>query len=797
MEITAIKTLLVRIFASATILISSSCLAEARDTEEKPLLLEVIINGISTGKIGEFIWRDKRLFARKSELNEVGLRTFDSDRASEEALISLNDLTGLIWQLDEPRQSLFVTASDVFVLPKIIQGRIAAADRIPVESGTGVSINYDVLGSRSGGKSAVSGAFDLRAFSPFGTLSSGALVNPFVGFADKTAPVEFVRLDTTYRLTSPDEMMSYRAGDFISSGLSWSRPVRLGGAQISSDFLLRPDLVTMPLPSVSGTVSVPSTLDVMVNGIRAFSTQVQPGAFAVPQIPVVSGANTITVALTNALGQQIAEQLPFYGGASLLAPGLQSYSAEVGFVRRNWGLISNDYGDLAASATWLRGLSLGFTAEAHAEMTTGLFLAGGGGKLNVFDYAILNLNLTGSTGVAGNGAQLSVGLSRISPSWSIGASVVKTISNFDDLAAINGEPVPALQLNANVGLSLSKFGSLGMAYSQIDRPMSVFLASNAQMSRSIGGLNILPSEQYARILSVSYTLQIHQQSLYATTFHDFSSGDSGLMIGLAIPLGGRSSVGVDVSTGKGSAYRQIEVNQSAVEVGDWGYQAYGSDGIQSHQYGLVQYKSPWSMVSVGVDNVGGQTTARVEGQGSLSYADGALFASNTINDAFGIVDTNGIANVRVFDEHREVGRTNQEGLLLVPDLRSFDVNHLEIDPVDVPMDATVVNPTQNVRPQHRSGLVINFGIRFGKGALLRLVDEFGDPLPVGGLAVIKSTNVSSPIGFDGEAFLDNLESQNELIVDKPDGRRCFAMFAYHPIPGTIPTLGPLICREEQ
>ena len=104
-------------------------------------------------------------------------------------------------------------------------------------------------------------------------------------------------------------MMRYRAGDFINDGLSWTRPVRLGGAQVKSDFALRPDLVTMPLPLVSGTVAVPSTVDVLVNGDRVFSQQVQPGPFQIPQLPVVSGASTISMAVTNALGRQVLQNL--------------------------------------------------------------------------------------------------------------------------------------------------------------------------------------------------------------------------------------------------------------------------------------------------------------------------------------------------------------------------------------------------------------------------------------------------------------------------------------------------------
>jgi outer membrane usher protein len=36
----------------------------------------------------------------------------------------------------------------------------------------------------------------------------------------------------------------------------WARPIRLGGVQVERDFLLRPDLITAPLPALSGSDEV-------------------------------------------------------------------------------------------------------------------------------------------------------------------------------------------------------------------------------------------------------------------------------------------------------------------------------------------------------------------------------------------------------------------------------------------------------------------------------------------------------------------------------------------------------------
>jgi outer membrane usher protein len=203
------------------------------------------------------------------------------------------------------------------------------------------------------------------------------------------------------------------------------------------------------------------------------------------------------------------------------------------------------------------------------------------------------------------------------------------------------------------------------------------------------------------------------------------------------------------------------------------------------------------LLTAGVDQTGGQTTLRIETQGALSFVDRSLFPSNTIYDSFAIVDTNGMPHVRVLQENRDVGRSNSSGRLLVPDMRSFDLNHITIEPTDIPPDVTIDDATREVRPQDRSGVVLRFPVQISHGALLRLIDEAGVPLPVGSTATLRATSVAVSVGYDGDAYLKDLSPRNEVTVERPDGRRCSVAFDYQPVPGEIPTIGPLRCQEQR
>jgi outer membrane usher protein len=314
-------------------------------------------------------------------------------------------------------------------------------------------------------------------------------------------------------------------------------------------------------------------------------------------------------------------------------------------------------------------------------------------------------------------------------------------------------------------------------------------------SNSSGIVTLQPTA-HMHIVTASYSVQAYNMSFYATGFHDLvRGGGTGVLIGMTIPFGQRSSVGVSAGSGSTEGYQQMQVQQSVQNPGDWGYQAYAGTSSPAHSFADVQYKSPWALVSAGVDRIGAQNTERAEVQGAVSFADGGVYASNQINDSFAVVDTDGAPGVTVLRENQKVGKTDSSGRLLVPDLRSFDVNRLTIDPTDVSVDSTVDTATREVRPQYRSGVVVPFHVRVSHGALLRLVDKAGKPVPLGSVATLQATGVGVPVGYGGEAYVQDLGAHNTVNVTGPKGSRCAVAFDFTAKPNDIPTIGPLTCQE--
>ncbi|HPU14961.1 MAG TPA: fimbria/pilus outer membrane usher protein [Polymorphobacter sp.] len=679
-------------------LLTTPCLAEVDGDEaslEAAILLEVVINSEPTHKLVEFSMRNGVLHADRQELEDLGF-VLSGDSAAGGGDIGVTAaLAGAKLQIDQSSQTVYITAPKEILQPEFINLSNRLGNDVLAHSSTGAVFDYDMVLAKTPFGASASGNLGFRIFSPIGVFSSDALV--FIG-RDPSAGSEIIRLDTSYVFSNVNNLHTYTVGDYITSGLGWTRPVRLGGARLAVDFRTRPDLITFPVPTVIGSVAVPSTLDVLVNGSQVGSRTVQPGPFEISQTPLITGAGTISLTTTDALGRQVTTNQPFYASWDLLAPGLQTWSIEVGAVRRYWGTASDNYGDVGGSATYRRGISPNLTVEGHVEGAPDFFMAGGGVALNVADFATLNVSSAVSTFHGDTNGLFSIAAQRISPTFSFGAALSVAGHGFRDIAAMNGEAYPYRQLTLNAGLPLGRYGSLSAFFALADRDASDI---------PIGPVSTAALPPYylrathMRLATASYSGHAGNLAFFANAYKDFADGGSyGVLVGLSLPFGARSSADVSAGWNGNKMFGQAQVSRTADAVGDWGYRVFAATGETQHVFADAEYIAPWATLRVGVDMAGSDATFLAEARGAVSFADGGLFASNNIDDSFAIVDTHGAAGVRVLVENRFAGATDSSGRLLVPSLRSYELNNLSIDPASAPMDATMP-VTAAINPKNR------------------------------------------------------------------------------------------------
>lgn len=735
---------------------------------DRRLYLDVVINGRDTGQVATFIQKGAALLATREDLVGLGLMVGKTAAAKDGALVDVSMLPHIICQIEERTQTLQVRASRGGVAATHVSMRTTTPDEsLPVESSVGAVLNYDLVGISSNGQNMVSGVFDARVFSPYGVLDSN-----FLGSTD-TPAAALVRLSTTYTYSDPGALRRYSIGDVITGSLSWTRPVQLGGLQITTDFALRPDLVTFPLPSLSAEAAVPSTVDVLVNGVRQMSQHVEAGPFDVPQIPVVNGSGNVSVVVQDALGRQVTETLPFYASPKLLAPGLDSFSAELGAVRRYYSVLSDDYSTPAGEFSFRHGLLPWLTVETHAEGTLSLAMGGTGAAFEIGTFGVVSLAGAASTLHGHKGGQYTVGFEHVSPAFSFSVATQSDTNSFRDLASVNGDLIPRMTTRASAGTSLGAIGSLGVGY-----------------------IGISGRQQHTKLLTATYSRRLFGGIYgFGTGFHDFAARRStGFLISFSVPIGRRSSISVGANMSQNSTSGLLQASQSTTDIGDVGWQVMAQSGQQDHEFGELSYEAPFGRFAGGVDQFGPQTTMRATADGAIAVAGGGVFASNLIPDSFAVVDTDKTAGVRVTNENRVVERSGPSGLVLVPDLRSYEANRVGIDEDDVPADSDIQTTQRVVRPQDRSGVVVKFPIHASQGALLRIIAPDNAAISVGSIASLKGSKEMTTIGYNGETFMRDLSPHNVVNITRPDGSTCQASFNYHPARGAIPRIGPITCR---
>lgn len=775
----------VRSAVAALLLVASSAaaLAQAPDparssgsqsAEDEPLILEVFVNGTATGKVGEFTRRNGRLYARAAELRDLGLAV------PGDAEVALADLPGIAARLDETALRLFIDAAVERLETHDLQARPDGSSGTPDRGGTGLLLNYDAVAMEGPGGLSGTALLEARGFSDAVSIDSRFLAGA----------AGVVRLESGLAYADPAHLRRYVLGDLIGGGLAWTRPVRMAGLQVSTAFEMRPDLVTFPLPTVRGTIALPSSVDLVVDGIRQMSSDVAPGPFSISRIAVPAGAGTIAVETRDALGRVTETDVHTYASPDLLAPGLTSFSLEAGAIRRSFGLASNDYGPLAASATYRHGFR-GLTLESHAEARSGLLEGGVGSDFIVGDLAAASIAVAASEHRGRAGFLLRAGVERQTRAYHLSLVAETASRNYSDLASAGGDPVIRFMLQASAGAFLGRWGSFDLSYIRLRSDG----ATGGLLPFGGGTPPALLGSYRLSAMTASYTRPIGTRvQLSVAGFRDFGSHASAVTLTLSFALSGRRQASAAASLSNGEAAGAFDVRQNATRTGQLGWDVQASAGVAPHGFAEVQYRSPYGTFGGGLDLSRGSAVGQLSASGSVAFMDNSFFVANPVRDSFAIVDAGGQRGLEVMEDNQPAGRTNGAGKLILTDVRGFDSNRIAFAANDLPLDASFAADEMVVRPLGHSGIVANLGIKRGNALLVDLVDADAKPIAVGSQAFLNGGSDANPVGYGGQIFFTDVAEHNRLLVETPEGTRCEARFDRPQRGDGIVEIGPIACR---
>jgi outer membrane usher protein len=768
--------------------------AVASPADATPLQLDVKINGVPSGMIaGFFLMADGSLSSTRGELKELGIEAPGEGQVGE--VVVLTTLPNVTYDFNEAEQVIDLRVDSSLRVRQEIDayGReavtLASSDR-------GVLLNYSLFsafntdyGLKKKTTSGLSSFLDARLFSEFGTLElSGVVATPDFKVARSN------RLETTYSFEDPKRMIDYQLGDVVSGSMNWSRAVRMGGAKARRNFSLRPDLVTMPLPEVTGSAAVPSTLDVYIGGVRSFSKELNEGPFTVTNIPVYTNEGTARYTLTDATGRRVETESDFYTSPRLLREKLFDFSVDAGFLRERYGETSFDYGfqDPAVIGNLRYGISDLLTVEAHAEGSLHLQNGGLGILTAVPKFGTLNMAGAISRADGDLGYMLYGAWEKRWGNFSINASTQRTFGDYQDLASVQAFKLTG-KSDGDVPRAVDQVGA-GYVFPEYNSGLG---ASFIHAKRNDGTRDL--------IASGSVSTSFRNMSFVGSGFYSFGDEkDYGVSISASIPLG-----------------KNYSASSTAIQKRDG--QEFGMDLTKAHsddQYSVagrvaVNHRGEGTKLKQADQNLDTRGELRTpagtfdasalmqkDGVGMTAGFTGAvvgtkkgiLFGRN-VGDAFAVVNT-GAKGVRVRHENRYVGSSDRNGQLLVPNIVPYSKNKFDIDLDDLPLTAQMPESERYVVPRSKSGVIVDFNVTGSdKAAIVILKDENGKFIEQSSEVLLDGAAEPFLMGYDGEVYVTGLGEKNSITVKRSKGD-CVATFDYQGDGSEQSVIGPVTCTSQ-
>ena len=769
------------------------------------IVVQVRLNSIPQGDL--FVGRAASgdFLVRLEDLRKMGVDPSSAATAvlEGEAYGSLRSMPDLSFALDERTLTLDITASPKLLPRQSISLESRRSRGAAAAPGNSAFFNYSLNSAYAGPTSGTRWGFAGEA---------GWRVGRFLLHTDATTVWNADGERKPVRLMSSvthDDLANLRQttlGDFFTASRDLGSSLNLGGISVSKAYGLDPSFVRFPMQTISGNASLPSQLEVYLDGRRIRTEQVRPGEFQLQDIVAYGGAQSVDVVLRDPFGRVQQLNYSFYFSDQPLQPGLHEYSYSAGAFRRRYGLASNSYGPAAFSAFHRYGLNRFVTIGLRAEGTRRLKRFGPVVTAVLGTAGVANLAVVGSTIGGQRGAATLLSYSYQARPWNFGASVRHDGRGH---AALGDPP---LVTNRRYE------GALALGY---QLPWHATLTLNHSALTVRGGVDPATTPPEApfrvsvlaprRITSVAYTAPLlsGRLSFSASLAHvkDQARGSRNeAFLGFTLLLDRDHSVAGSVRRDNDSHGESIRLVKSQPLGEGLGY-AIGADqsvdnGSRGTQWNAsAQYNAPAAVVRAEYNR------SRVQEQvldthsftlaGSVSLAGGASAVGRPVSGSFGIAKVGDLADVQVLVAGQPAGRTGSRGTVFLPTLSAYLENEVSVVAATVPIDYSLEALTRKVVPPAQGGVLIDFGARKIRAFTGRLgIRQAGAVTPAEFRELtleIGGRPISLQTGRGGEFYLEDIEPGVYFGTLDVDGTPC--KFEIR-IPGTdqmLVELPPVTC----
>lgn len=729
----------------------------------------LLVNGEAKGEIFVHRAEDGDFFILPDDLKSAGLQEPKgvASRIEGESYLSLNSLSGATFTFDERSLSIHLTV-DPALLPKSsidFGGQPQKQVLYPQEQS--LFLNYG-LDYRSGAGTAAS---SINLTNELGVRRGEYLFLTDTLISDAQQRDRFTRLHTS--VTRDDRKLMRRIvfGDLFASSGTLGSGANLGGVSFSKVYSLDPFFITYPTLELTAQASLPSEVDIYLNGSKIRTERVAPGEFQLRNFSTYGGAGVIDLVVRDSLGREQRFSNPFYATDNLLLKkGLHDYSYSFGFQRARFGEESNSYSDAAAIALHRFGYRDHATLGWRGEASPDLINAGALAAVRVKTAGLVNLALAASAG-SGAGSAFDLSYQYLNRRFNSRLFYQHFSPGYRTLASSASGQRPNYSRGGGVSYSDPSLGSLSLDLSgqklyQEPERRTVALGFSKSFPRNVTLTAILrrvqdPSDGSATefLAGISYSAR---NDLTVTARHESTS------------LRDHDSVQVQKNPplGEGFGYRALiekdrVANGGDVLIADPMLQYNGRHGIFRAEVNATSTSGRW-------DNDYAFGAA-----GALVMLDGVTAFTRPVTDSFAAVKVGNLEGVTVRYGGQDIGKTDASGKAFITNLSAYNDNLVSINEQEIPFEYYFPQVRKLVSPPLRSGSCLGFlAKRFQPvtGILKQMKD--GEVVEVEFLEVellADGKAIAFPTGKGGEFYIDISQSQQFMKLALDESQSCASL----------------------
>ncbi len=766
--------------AIAVLLMASVVPAQTPDQRES-VVVAVRVNGEQKG---DFIVQRAAaadFLVRVTDLKAMGFRepVGETVMIDGEAHLSLAGMRGIAFRMDAKTAVLKIAVPARMLGYQVVDLAMRARPGVERPRNGSLFFNYGAEYRQSDA--------DFRSWN--GTVEAGGrtgdllLVSDGLWSGSDDQETSFVRLMSRLIRDDRGRMQRLTLGDLAARSDLLGKSVILGGVGFERNSSLDPYFVKNPGFDFTGLSALPGEIEISLDGVPLRRESLAPGEFKVENLSsYATGYKEVDVVIRDVFGAVTRLSGDFYYSDTLLKKGVQQYGYYAGFLRDDYGVESDDYGDPVATANHRFGLSNHLTAGLAADAGSGFISAGPTlsftlGTFGELTAAARYSRKDGEEGYAGAADY------RYKRRDFNGYLRLRTMSS--DYALLDEEISSTSVQNlygAGVGYDAHKLGALSLRYAaeHLFDGEDKHTAS-VQYSRTIAkGLSLNVTLRNVRdgetVNEVFLALTWSGARDRAAVFYEKQESEEGILTVQASR---------DAPAGEGFGYRAAARTQGDMESLSLNYQYNGPHGI---------YRTDL----FGYDNDGEKAgSLSVFAGGSLTALGGKISFGRPVRDSFGLVEVDHLPGVRVYRNNEEIGRTDGEGQLLLPRLESFYDNEIRLNANDVPMNFTIPEIRKYVSPAYRQGALITFDVRPFRaisGTLTARTSQGAKALAHGEAALsVGDAVVTFPTGKGGEFYLEGIPPATYEAIWKSGGREARCSIVVAPSEEIVLELGEIPC----